>query len=106
MPPRTEWSLANRLRRRGLLATALITLLLSATVAVHYGGDMPELRHRSLHVLAERFATDAAEASRQGDWDVINKRHPIFSRHLFVNVIKQSHGGGAKSSLGLPAVPG
>lgn len=81
MPPRTEWSLANRLRRRGLLATALITLLLSATVAVHYGGDMPELRHRSLHVLAERFATDAAEASRQGDWDVINKRHPIFSRH-------------------------
>ena len=81
MPPRTEWSLANRLRRRALLATAVITLLLSAIVAIHYGSDMPELRHRSLHVLAERFATDAAEAARQGDWDLINKRHRIFSRH-------------------------
>lgn len=81
MSRRAEWSLANRLRQRGLMATAVITLLLSAAVAIHYGGDIPEMRHRSLHVLAERLATSAAEAARRSDWDLISKRHRIFSRH-------------------------
>lgn len=81
MKDRTDWSLANRLRARALLATAAITLLLSAVVALHYGSDLPELRRRSLHELAERFAKDAAEAARKGDWDLINRRHPIFQAH-------------------------
>lgn len=81
MEGRADWSLANRLRARALMATAVITLLLSAVVAIHYGSDMPELRHRSLHTLAERFAKDAAEAGRRGDWDLINRRHRIFSEH-------------------------
>jgi signal transduction histidine kinase len=81
MPDKAEWSLASRLRRRALIATALITLMLGAAVALHYGSDVPELRHRSLHTLAERFAKDAADAARRGNWDLINQRHPIFRRH-------------------------
>lgn len=81
MAGKAEWSLANRLRARALMATAVITLLLSAVVALHYGSDMPELRHRSLHSLAEDFAKDAADAARQGDWDLINRRHPMFRKH-------------------------
>lgn len=81
MTDRAEWSLASRLRRRALIATAVITLMLGAAVALHYGSDVPELRHRSLHTLAERFATDAADAGEQGDWELINQRHPIFRKH-------------------------
>ncbi|MGA1341918.1 MAG: sensor histidine kinase [Hyphomonas sp.] len=81
MAGKADWSLANRLRARALMATAAITLLLSTVVAVHYGSDLPELRHRSLHALAERFAKDAAEAARRDDWDLINRRHPLFRKH-------------------------
>jgi len=81
MAVKPDWSLGNRLRARALMATAAITLLLSAVVAFHYGSDLPELRHRSLHALAERFAKDAAEAGRRGDWDLINRRHPLFRKH-------------------------
>jgi signal transduction histidine kinase len=81
MAGKADWSLANRLRTRALMATAVITLLLSAVVALHYGADMPELRHRSLHALAEDFAKDAADAARQGDWDLITRRHPMFRNH-------------------------
>lgn len=81
MMDRVEWSLASRLRRRALIATAAITLLLSAVVAIHYGSDMPELHHRTLHTLAEEFAMDAADAAKQDDWDLINRRHPMFRNH-------------------------
>lgn len=81
MASKADWSLTNRLRARALMATAVITLLLSAVVAAHYGSDLPELRHRSLHVLGEEFAKDAADAARLGDWDLINRRHPMFRNH-------------------------
>lgn len=77
----TDWTLAGKLRRRGWIAIAIITVFMSAVVALHYGTDMPELRHRSLHMLGERFARDAELAYRRNDWEIINSRHRIFQQH-------------------------
>lgn len=115
MPDRAEWSLANRLRRRAMIATAVITLMLGAAVAVHYGSDVPELHHRNLHTLAERFAKDAADAGREGNWDLINQRHPIFREHpenyLWAvtdaagHIVAASLNGPSEDEIGIAAGP-
>lgn len=76
-----SWSLAGKLRRRAWLAIGVISLFMVAIVGLHYGTDIPELRHRSLHMLGERFARDAELAYRRNDWNIINQRHSIFREH-------------------------
>lgn len=80
-PAQADWSLAGKLRRRAWLAIGIISLFMVAVVGLHYGTDIPELRHRSLHMLGERFARDAELAYRRNDWNIINQRHSIFREH-------------------------
>ncbi|MFN7179799.1 sensor histidine kinase [Hyphomonas sp.] len=77
----TDWSLAGKLRRRAWAAISLISVFMVAVVGLHYGTDVPELRHRSLHMLGEKFARDAQLAYRRNDWNIINKHHRIFREH-------------------------
>lgn len=76
------WSLARRLNRYILLATVLITLLVSGAVAIHYGYDVPELRQRTVFDLSKAIAKDlpAGKTGAAIEADV-EARHDLFLKH-------------------------
>jgi two-component system OmpR family sensor kinase len=80
-PKTTDWSLARRLRHRIIAISVLILVIVSTSVGIHYGADMPEFQQRTVFGLAQDVARDLP-LDLTGDQlrDVVNSRHDLFTR--------------------------
>jgi two-component system, OmpR family, sensor kinase len=115
-PRDTGWSLSQRLMSRIILISTFITVLVTASVTMHYGYDIPELQQRTVFGLAQDVADDMP-FDAEGDElrEVVNSRHDLFARHpnayeWFVlngdgDIIGSSQRGPVDRSLFPPGLP-
>lgn len=79
-PP--EWSLSRRLKARIIGISLLMAVLVTGSVTIHYGHDIPELQQRTVFGLASDIARDMPfEAEGKELLESINSRHDLFTRY-------------------------
>jgi two-component system OmpR family sensor kinase len=76
-----EWSLSKRLMSRIIVISTFITVLVSGSVAIHYGYDIPELQQRTLYYLSQDVERNLNyKASGEEMRKDINSRIDLFDR--------------------------
>jgi signal transduction histidine kinase len=78
----TEWSLSKRLMSRIVVITTFITVLVSGSVGIHYGLDVPELQQRTLYYLSYDIANGMPfKGTSEELHENIDKRIDLFHRY-------------------------
>jgi two-component system, OmpR family, sensor kinase len=78
----TEWSLSRRLKSRIIAISLLITVIVTASVTMHYGYDIPELQQRTVFGLAQDIAHEMPfEADGPELHESIDRRLDLFTRY-------------------------
>lgn len=77
-----EWSLARRLKSRIIGISLLITIMVTGSVAIHYGYDIPELQQRTVFGLAGEIAHDMPfDVQGPALTKIIDDKHDLFNRY-------------------------
>ncbi len=77
----TTWSLAQRLKSRIIGIALLMAVMVTGSVTMHYGYDIPELEQRTVFGLAGDIAQDMPfDAGPEELRTAINQRHTLFTR--------------------------
>lgn len=77
-----EWSLSRRLKARIIGISLLMAVLVTGSVTVHYGYDIPELQQRTVFGLASDIARDMPfTAGKEELLELIDKHHDLFTRY-------------------------
>ena len=70
------WSLAQRLKSRIIGITLLMSIMVTGSVTMHYGYDIPELQQRTVFGLAGDIAHDMPfDAGQDALLKTINEKH-------------------------------
>lgn len=81
-PGQAGWSLSQRLMSRIILISTFITVIVTASVTVHYGYDIPELQQRTVFGLAQDVARDMPfDGSGDEMRETVNTKHDLFTRY-------------------------
>ncbi len=81
-PKEAGWSLSQRLMSRIIVISTFITVLVTASVTIHYGYDVPELQQRTVFGLAQEIARDMPfEASGDELHEAVTARQDLFTRY-------------------------
>ena len=76
------WSLAQRLKSRIIGISLLMSILVTGSVTMHYGYDIPELQQRTVYGLAGDIARDMPfDAEQDVLLKAINERHSLFTHY-------------------------
>lgn len=76
------WSLAQRLKSRIIGITLLMSIMVTGSVTLHYGYDIPELQQRTVFGLAGDIAHDMSFDAEPGALlKSINEKHSLFTRY-------------------------
>lgn len=76
------WSLAQRLKSRIIGITLLMSIMVTGSVTMHYGYDIPELQQRTVFGLAGDIAHDMPfDAGQEELLKTINEKHTLFKRY-------------------------
>lgn len=82
MSRQATWSLARRLRSRLYAVIALITTVVTMSIAIHYGRDIPELHQRTVFDLSSHIARELPPvATREEIEAIVARTNPIFTEH-------------------------
>ncbi len=82
MSKATEWSLARRLRSRLYAVIALITTVVTISIAIHYGRDIPELHQRTVFDLSSHVARELPPQATRSDIEkIVARTNPIFAQY-------------------------
>jgi two-component system OmpR family sensor kinase len=82
MSRQASWSLARRLRSRLYAVIALITTMVTISIAIHYGRDIPELHQRTVYDLTNHVARELPPVATR--WEIeetVARTNPIFARY-------------------------
>ena len=77
-----EWSLSHRFKSRIIGISLLMAVLVTGSVTVHYGYDVPELQQRTVFGLASDIARDMPfNGNAEELLESIDKHHDLFTRY-------------------------
>jgi len=78
----SNWSLARRLRHRIITIAVLTLVVVSTSVAIHYGSDIPEFQQRTVFGLAQDVAHDLPLDKQGAEMRAsVNAQHDLFTRY-------------------------
>ena len=82
MSSQAHWSIARRLRSRLYTVIALITAIVTISIAIHYGRDIPELHQRTVYDLSSHIARELPpRAMRVEIEEIVARTNPIFGQY-------------------------